>query len=121
MAAPRQQKTLPSKRTKGRAFRGTTSIRRRPTHSPPRPTSGLRCNGLTRSGLLSPSHQDFFGALLGRPSAGAAVGALSRRPLLLWPAPARLLLPRETRYSIVTVIIARVARPSQSRPLGFRT
>src|SRR3970040_2197034 len=101
MATPRQQKTPPSERKKGRAFRGTTSVRRRPAHSPPRPTSGLRCNGLTRSGLLSRFHQGFFGALLGRPSAGAAVGALSRPPLLLWPAPARLLLPSDLCYSIV--------------------
>ncbi len=40
------------------SFRGTTSIRQavtNPARSPPRPSSGPRCNGLTRAVLLWPS------------------------------------------------------------------
>ena len=49
-------------RTKGHAFRGTTSLYRlvsKPVRSPPGPSSRLRCNGLTRAGLLS-ACADFF-------------------------------------------------------------
>jgi len=45
----------------------------RAAHSPPRPASGPRCNGLTRAGLLS-ARADFFGSPSGRHSAAACWG-----------------------------------------------
>jgi hypothetical protein len=56
---PIKQKTFRPVEDERESFRGTTSIRKGlalRTH--PRPSSGLRCNGLTRAGLLK--SQDYF-------------------------------------------------------------
>jgi hypothetical protein len=73
-------------RTKGHSFRGTTSIRRAlllrrsqsRTRSGPRPSSGSRCNGLTRASLLACKTESCTRSLAGTIRATFGAGPLRR-------------------------------------------